>query len=186
MRRELDAYLTPWWVTDVLLERVSVFGHVCEPCAGMGDIVGPVALAPRVTQVSTNDLDPHYDTATHLDATDLAFWRDQSFDWVVTNPPFLVADKIIPLAVAHAGNVAMLLRLTYLEPCEGRATWLAQHPPSHLIVLPRISFTGDGKTDSVTCAWMVWGSRYQQSIEIVPRASSTAAVAPLFTAAEAP
>jgi hypothetical protein len=47
--------------------------------------------------------------------------------------------------------------------------WLAEHPPTKLIVLPRISFTGDGKTDSVTCAWYVWErGEHVQSLEIVP------------------
>jgi hypothetical protein len=50
----------------------------------------------------------------------------------------------------------MLLRLSYLEPTEDRGAWLNSHPPTDLIVLPRISFTGNGKTDSVTCAWIVW------------------------------
>ena len=50
----------------------------------------------------------------------------------------------------------MLLRLSYAEPCLNRAEWLKAHPISHLIVLPRISFTGNGKTDNVTCAWFVW------------------------------
>ena len=40
--------------------------------------------------------------------------------------------------------------------CEGRGAWLAAYPPTTLIVLPRISFTGDGNTDSATCAWFVW------------------------------
>jgi hypothetical protein len=46
--------------------------------------------------------------------------------------------------------------MSYLEPVENRGVWLNEHPPTTLIVLPRISFTGDGKTDNVTCAWMVW------------------------------
>lgn len=49
----------------------------------------------------------------------------------------------------------MLLRVSFLEPCNDRAEFLAAHPP-RLFVLPRISFTGDGKTDNVTCAWYVW------------------------------
>jgi hypothetical protein len=31
-----------------------------------------------------------------------------------------------------------------------------EHSLSKLIVLPRISFTGNGKTDSVTCGWFIW------------------------------
>ncbi len=55
-----------------------------------------------------------------------------------------------------------------LEPCEGRGAWLAAHPPQALIVLPRMSFTGEGKTDSVTCAWVVWAREAEgQWIEIV-------------------
>lgn len=47
---------------------------------------------------------------------------------------------------------------------------LAAHPPTQLIVLPRHSFTGDGKTDRVTCAWMIW-DRFdvRQGVVIVPR-----------------
>jgi len=55
--------------------------------------------------------------------------------------------------------VAMLLRLSFLEPTakvNPRGPWLAECPPSRLIVLPRCSYTGDGRTDSVTTAWMIW------------------------------
>ncbi len=67
-------------------------------------------------------------------------------------------------------GVAFLLRLSYLEPCWDRADWLVQHPVSKLIVLPRISFTGDHKTDSVTCGWFVWvKGGTEQQIEVAPR-----------------
>lgn len=39
-------------------------------------------------------------------------------------------------------------------------------------IMPRVSFTGDGKTDSSTCAWMVWDQRTgRQKIDIVPRST---------------
>lgn len=169
MRRVNDFYPTPEWATRELLERVAVYGTVLEPCVGAGDMAA-VLRNHLMVRVLTNDLDRNHPADYHEDATDPAFWRrfGDSLDWVVTNPPFIVADRILPLAVRYANHVAMLLRLTYLEPCEGRALWLANNPPSALIVLPRISFTGDGKTDSATCAWMVWSSPHQQSIEIVP------------------
>jgi hypothetical protein len=54
--------------------------------------------------------------------------------------------------------MAMLLRLSYLEPCENRASWLVEHPPAKLIVFnPRPRFRADtGGTDSVTSAWFIW------------------------------
>jgi hypothetical protein len=51
----------------------------------------------------------------------------------------------------------LLLRLSFLEPTFERQDLLIDNPPDAMIVLPRYSFTGDGKSDSVTCAWMVWG-----------------------------
>jgi hypothetical protein len=60
---------------------------------------------------------------------------------------------------AHVG-VAFLLRLSFLEPTNGRAAWLQAHEAelSHLLIFgsPRPSFTDDGRTDSATVAWMVW------------------------------
>lgn len=167
-RREHDFYPTPGWATVELLKRIEAGGVVLEPCVGEGDIAAELARDPRFALVLSNDLDRRHDADSHEDATDPAWWkRVGDVDWVITNPPFTVAADVLKLAHKHAGNVAMLLRLSFLEPCEGRAAWLEEHPPSDLIVLPRISFTGDGNTDSVTCAWMVWGSPYQQSIAIV-------------------
>jgi len=59
------------------------------------------------------------------------------------------------------------LRLSYLEPCQNRAQWLADHPLTKLIVLPRISFNGSGKTDSCTTAWMIWDKRDDAKTEII-------------------
>ena len=169
MRRENDFYPTPEWATRELLKRLPVIsGVVMEPCVGVGDMARVLVDAPGVANVLTNDVDTSRPAMSHADATDGFWWRRQVCDWVVTNPPFCDADRIIPLAVKHAGRgVAALLRLTFLEPCEGRGAWLAEHPPTDLIVLPRISFTGDGNTDSVTCAWMVWDVSAASTIQIV-------------------
>lgn len=158
MRREHDFYPTPGFATRELLERIRIAGDVFEPCVGAGDIANELARCDRVRSLATNDLDRRHEAMMHGDATDGRWWRSLlRYDWIVTNPPFGVAHQILPFAYQYARvGVAMLLRLTYLEPCEGRAAWLSEYPPDHLIVLPRISFTGDGDTDSVTCGWMVW------------------------------
>jgi hypothetical protein len=117
------------------------------------------------------------DADANADATSPAFWDglEPDIDWVVSNPPFTCCTPIIVGAfrVARKG-VAMLLRLSYLEPCNDRAEFLAAHPPS-LIVLPRISFTGDGKSDNVTCAWFVWDfDRHDSTVKIVTKAEVAA------------
>lgn len=68
----------------------------------------------------------------------------------------------------------MMLRLSFREPTSKgfprkvlrdgrivgasspRGPWLAEHPPSRLLTLPRYSFTGDGHSDSVTTEWVIW------------------------------
>lgn len=176
MRRAWDAYFTPRAAVESLLSLVDISGRVMEPCAGEGAIAGP--LAGYGCEVITNDLNPSMPTLMHHDATDAAWWtRGGGVPWVVSNPPFSLASTIVPLAVKSATvGVAMLLRLSWLEPCGDRVDFLITHPPTGLIVLPRISFTGDGKTDNVTCAWMVWSKiRQPQRIEIVPKPRKVAA-----------
>ena len=49
--------------------------------------------------------------------------------------------------------------LSNLEPCANRGHWLEQHQDrmSILFLPKRVSFTGDGQTDSVATAWFLWG-----------------------------
>jgi hypothetical protein len=165
MRRENDFYPTPARLTEHLLKHVPISGRVLEPCAGDGAIVNILAAEPNTTHVATNDIDEQYDWYYCQDATDpsASIWNYGDWyglDWVVTNPPFNAAFPILENAfnVARAG-VAFLLRLSFLEPTNGRGPWLEAHQDclSDLLIFgsPRPSFTGTG-TDSVTVAWMVW------------------------------
>lgn len=159
MRRAWDAYFTPSSAVDELLRVVDIRGRVLEPSSGDGAIARP--LIAHGCEVLTNDLNPAMPSLMHGDATDPAWWKKgKGVPWVVGNPPFSLASTIVPLAFQHASEgVAMLLRLSWLEPCADRVDFLVKHPPTTLLVIPRISFTGDGKTDNVTCAWMVWSKR---------------------------
>ena len=127
-------------------------------------------LANRGIQVKSTD----YSLNPDHDATSQKYWDAwKSFDigWTITNPLFNLASQIVPKAYAASSvGVAFLLRLSYLEPCVDRGNWLAQHPPNKLIIMPRISFTGDGKTDSATTAWFVWiKGETSQKIVVVPK-----------------
>lgn len=162
-RRDDDFYATPAWMTRALLRRRAIQdwgGRHVEPCVGDGAILGQ--LGNRL-DVLTNDIVPRGDVVPEflLDArrpdTWAMFARTGRLDVVVTNPPFDVAFDIVQHALTFAGiGVALLLRLSWLEPTGDRGPWLAEHPPTRLIVMPRHDFRGNGKTDSVTSAWMLW------------------------------
>lgn len=166
-RRKNDFYPTPARLTEILLEHLAIEGAVFEPCVGEGDIAN--VLRARGLVVWTNDIDPARPADSHEDAADYRLWsRLRSAQrrpaWVISNPPFSQAMPILARSwgAAEAG-VAMLLRLTFLEPAGNRADWLdkTRRQLTHLVIFgqPRPSFTGNGKTDSVTAAWMVWQKR---------------------------
>lgn len=161
MRRHLDTYFTPKSAVLALLPSIPHLTSIFECCNGDGDI-SDVFLDSGFNQVMTNDIQQFYPADHHFDATDPLSWhtlksKGVAMDFVVTNPPYTRAAEIVPLAYEHCTiGMAMLLRLSWLEPCANRRDWLRKYPPTELIVLPRISFTGNGKTDSVTCAWMIW------------------------------
>ena len=160
-RRKNDYYPTASKLTLELINRIPLDRKtILEPCAGQNHIVDVLNTIPYAKVVGA-DIDPEMPTAKLLGKTYDARYSEvyEKFnpDWVVTNPPFNQAFEILRMAYEHSKvGVALLLRLSFLEPTFERGEWLANHPPNTLIVLPRYSFTEDGNTDSVTCAWMVW------------------------------
>lgn len=180
-RHKNDFYPTPEALTLALLDVLHTHHPIgpntaiYEPCAGMGHISN--VLKTHSSFVLTADIDENMPVDLHLDARyDKPTVHDQPcvFDWIITNPPFNSAFDILNnmLEIECHQGIAMLLRLSFLEPAGKRKEFLAVCPPTDLIVLPRTSFTEDGKTDSVTCAWMVWRKHQpdKQTIQIYTKA----------------
>lgn len=165
-RRALDFYETPRKATQALLARLPELirdydDAIFEPCTGEGAIAKVLWEAGK--QVWQNDYDRARSADWHLDARRPEVWtcaRSVGCQWAITNPPFSDAAEIIQAGIGAGLYIAALLRLSFLEPTRhptnGRMRWLSQQPPARLVVLPRISFTQDRKTDSVTSAWMIW------------------------------
>lgn len=160
-RRDEDFYATPAYQTRALLRRLRLRPgmRIFEPCCGDGAIVREL---PSSVTVITNDiverppLLPDFLSDARRAASWDAFAACGRFDLVITNPPFNVAFEIAQQALARCSKLILLLRLSWLEPTDDRGEWLAAHPPSGLIVLPRYDYRGNGSTDSVTSAWVIW------------------------------
>lgn len=185
-RRDFDYYPTPAWMTEALWSRLDGLGfyYILEPCAGQRAIANVIERKPHVMHVETNDLDQSTPCDTHLDVARPNYWaamRERTHnrpDWGITNLPYDVADAIVPLAVQSLELFATVLRLSWLEPTQARADFLAAHPPTRLIVLPRHDFKGRGSTDSVTSAWFVWErGKTAQRIEVVTKSERDALIA---------
>lgn len=171
-----DVYITPDFMTHHLVDALSEVGYslhgrrLFEPCVGTGAIVRVINertsgyTAPRWY---TNDIDRRFIAERHEDATAAAAWRDVDSDAVITNPPFALAEKIIPLALRAAPVVVALLRISWLE-CTGGRQWLERRPPSSIIGLRRWSFDHSGEVDNVIAAWFIWGVTLDPPIQSRP------------------
>ena len=161
MRDHLDRYYTPAWPTESLLARLPLreTDLILEPCAGQRGIAR--VLERHGHQVITGDLDPgapvdhHWNWAMaklHPERYRERIGRD--VDWIITNPPYGVAEAIVRASLTICPQVAVLLRLTWLEPVPSRQDLLDSL--ARVVVTPRVSYTGDGSTDSTGSAWFIW------------------------------
>ncbi|MFO0580506.1 MAG: hypothetical protein U1A78_41575 [Polyangia bacterium] len=154
-RAPLDRYDSPPYATEALVRSVpELRGHtLLDPCCGDSSMAW--RLRTRFRRVLLNDIDPQIPTLLHWDLRRPALWESARADWCVTNPPFCLAGETLNLALDHCRvGVALLLRLSALEVCEGRE-FIELYPPQRTIVLPRIRFRGKG-TDKATVAWFIW------------------------------
>lgn len=191
-RDELDRYYTPPWCTRALLHYLGerLEGVIWEPCAGQGHIVDELKAAER--SVYASDIfpqKPNQFRQDFLEASVLGYPEPivrrgvlQRIDynrprWILTNPPYRTkGDRTAASFVHHAlpiarDAIAMLLRLSMLEPAEDREQLMITNSPTDLVVLPRVSFIGAPKGgESITSAWFVWDKRKTtQHIHVYPQ-----------------
>ena len=167
---------------------------VLDPCCGDGAILRVVANAmpgSRVLGVEIrSDAACEAMTDSRLTVEIGDFFDDRVLadakyhapagivDTIITNPPYggrtNQAWKFVDRALAIADRGAQLwflLRVNWLgdgQKTTGRASWLrAGNMPTRVLTLERRpSFTGDGRADSTTYAWMMWvaGRRCTESV----------------------
>jgi hypothetical protein len=110
----------------------------------------------------TNDIDTRWAADRHQDARELLY--HEHVDWVVSNPPFTPALKIIERALELSRvGVAMHLRASIHEVLKTgtRRTWMRERRPHGILWLPRFAYqrsktTGKWTTDSVCACWVIW------------------------------
>lgn len=178
---ETPAAFTRWLFSALAHRGTPIVGRIFEPCVGSGAIIRAADLRAQEFGVTnhwfTNDLDERWGADVHKDARDATLWTAHEVDWTVSNPPFTPAIEIITHAIEHSRvGVAMHLRASIHEVLKTgiRRTWMAQHPPSGILWLPRFAYqrsktSGKWTTDSVCACWCVWlRGRESQFIDYAP------------------
>jgi hypothetical protein len=98
---------------------------------------------------------------------------DQSFDWVITNPPFRLGEEFIrrSMAIARRG-VAVLTRTVFIESVGRYERLFKINPPSRFAQfterVPMVKGRVDKKASTATgYAWLVWEKDRLGSCELV-------------------
>jgi hypothetical protein len=159
----LDDFPTPPWATRALLEFVidkqGIGNLSClEPACNRGYM--SKVLEEYFKKVDSSDIwDYGYgQIGNFLDNS----YKKDSYDWMITNPPFRLAESFINkgLEVASVG-VAILARTVFLES-KGRYERLFMSKPPSLVAqfterVPMVKSRLDKKASTATgYAWFVW------------------------------
>lgn len=173
-KESLDDFPTPLWATRALIEHVvgahSVVESTClEPACGRGHMA--VALGEYFSEVKALDLF-EYGFGGVADFQK-AKYPDDSFDWVITNPPFRLAEDFITrsLSIARVG-VAMLVRTVFIESVGRYERLFKPIPPSRVAQfterVPMVKGRVDKKASTATgYAWIVWEKTTQSGSSLV-------------------
>lgn len=160
----LDNFPTPPWATRALLEHIindrgSFKDQSClEPACGQGHMAKP--LAEYFGEVRASDIHAYgygvvsdFLTAPH---------EAGAVDWVITNPPFRLAEDFIKrsMIVARKG-IAILTRTVFIESVGRYREIFEFTPPTRFAQfterVPMVKGRLDRKASTATgYAWIVW------------------------------
>lgn len=154
-----DFFPTPPAVTRAFIEGPGAAlpdGLWCEPAVGDGAIINAVGRRQGwatfdIRDVPAPALSDHHEHADFL-ALDLP---PGSFDVIITNPPFYLAEEFVRKAISCSTHVVMLLRLAFMETRKREALHI-EHPSDVYVLSRRPSFMANGATDSCAYAWWHW------------------------------
>lgn len=149
-RSESDFYPTPSDVTVALLDflRLPTGTRIWEPACGENHMVSVMRL--RAYDVLATDIQ----TGTDFLTAPLC-----PCDWIITNPPFSLADKFIERCVEHGKPFAMLLKSQYWHT-KKRLPLFRKYPPTYICPLtwrPDFTFKTRGKgSPLMDVMWVIW------------------------------
>jgi hypothetical protein len=169
-----DDFPTPPWATRALLEHVigkeGIDQSTClEPACGAGHMAK--VLREYFKDVRCADA-YDYGFAPVRDFLSYPYETD-AVDWVITNPPFRLAEEFVQRSfdVARCG-VAMLVRTVFLESVGRYNRLFRSDPPSKFAQfverVPMVKGRLDERASTATgYAWLVWDFNASEHSRVV-------------------
>jgi hypothetical protein len=178
--QDAELFPTPPWATRALMTHVLPLvdpGELkddqtaWEPCAGLGHM--SEVLAEKFTVIATDLHDYGVGIKKHDFFDDIT--KRGGVDWIITNPPFGLAEKMLRLALERADRgVAFLLRLPWLES-ERRYTRIFSTEIRPTLIAPfveRVPMCEGGYDPALSTAtayaWFVWRLALPVSLRRTP------------------
>ena len=161
-RHRQDFYPTPKDVTFALMDFLKL-DHglkIWEPACGERDMAD--AIEEYGYDVIATDIEMGHDFLT-ADAVEC--------DWIITNPPFSIADEFIRKCKSMNKPFAMLLKSQYWHASK-RSTLFAEATPSWVLPLtwrPDFLFKQQEKgRPLMDVMWCVWIPPYNSTTQYIP------------------
>lgn len=166
-----DYYVTPVdkikdFIDEIIQYEDDIFdGLILDPASG-GDSKHPMSYPEALRQcgfTNIKTIDIREDSLAETKGNYLTMELNYKPNLIITNPPFLIARDIIEKALKDVndnGFVVMLLRLNFFGGKLRRDLWDNHMPKYCFVHNRRMSFTDDGKTDSVEYMHAVWQKGY--------------------------
>jgi hypothetical protein len=157
-RSATDYYPTPPEVTAAIAAWMDLNGQtVWEPACGAGHMCRALEQA-GANVIATELHGQGYGEAgvDYLDAT-----LPDGVQFIVTNPPFKLAEQFIKRSIQHGLPFAMLLKSQYWHSAKRRALFELHRPRAVLPLTwrPDFHFGSKGGSPTMDCIWTVWGSK---------------------------
>lgn len=170
-----DDFPTPPWATRALIE------HVFEDIPALRELscLEPACGAGHMARV----LEEYFGTVEASDAFDYGYAPTSDFlttprqaksvDWVITNPPFRLAEEFIAHALSISRHgVAILARTVFLESVGRYSRIFSEQPPAKFAQFAERVPMFRGRLDrhgstATGYAWFIWEHGNQQKPELV-------------------
>lgn len=162
-RIENDHYRTPTWAVERFLHAwaptIAAPSLILEPAAAGRALLPPLRQAWPNATICPRDLALQPGDEGVVEQRN--FWLDdtpESFDLVITNPPYVFAETFVRQGltkVRRGGHLALLLRCTFIGSAERIPLFKSLKPYQGWVLPERPAFRREG-TDSAPSVWFVW------------------------------
>lgn len=150
-----DYYPTPSECTQALLDFLKLPEDtvIWEPACGEGYMAD--VFAKNGYDVICTDKNEY----GYGEVEDFLLSEGKRCDWIITNPPFSLAEEFIRKCLALHKPFALLLKSQYWHSKKRHALF-AEHRPFYVLPLtwrPDFEFGERGGRPTMECMWCVWG-----------------------------